>query len=123
MGVLQEKYVDFMHQLDDFVRKNEDVERPSVLAVSKRKSLADIENIHRLGQVYFGESFVQELVEKSRKVLLSKSLLGIAWNKMALHRPFAKQQVRAVAQHPPSGSNSDGGQCEVGRENQQNLFN
>ncbi|MBR0382275.1 MAG: YggS family pyridoxal phosphate-dependent enzyme [Eubacterium sp.] len=49
-------------------RAGRDPEEVTLLAVSKRKPLSDIETLLALGQKDFGENYVQELLDKEEKV-------------------------------------------------------
>eukprot|EP00919_Chromeraceae_sp_WS-2016_P054742 GHVR01130175.1.p1 GENE.GHVR01130175.1~~GHVR01130175.1.p1 ORF type:complete len:197 (+),score=16.53 GHVR01130175.1:84-674(+) len=41
---------------------------PDILAVSKTKSIADIEALYAAGQRHFGENYVQEIIQKSQSL-------------------------------------------------------
>ncbi len=55
MGINIEKYKEIIAELDN---------KAILVAVSKTKSVADIQALYDLGQIDFGENYVQELVDK-----------------------------------------------------------
>lgn len=82
MAVNKERYASIINELDN---------RAVLVAVSKTKPAADIQELYQLGQRHFGENYVQEMTEK-------KSILpaDICWhfighlqsNKVKLVAPF-----------------------------------
>ena len=58
-----------VHQHTYFELKAELAEKEvQLVAVSKTKPVEEIQQLYRLGQVDFGENYVQELVEKAGKL-------------------------------------------------------
>jgi len=60
MSVNREEYQKISHELA--------VEKVTLVAVSKTKPIEDIEALYQLGQLDFGENYVQELVDKQAKL-------------------------------------------------------
>ena len=67
-----------------------------LLAVSKTKPIEDIITAHKAGQNSFGESYVQEAIEKIERI---RSLLFIKNNKLDWHfiGPIQKNKTRLIA--------------------------
>ena len=57
MPVLQESYI--------LLRKDLSKKKVSLVAVSKKKPVEEIQELYDLGQRDFGENYVQELVDRS----------------------------------------------------------
>lgn len=65
---------------------------PALLAVSKKKPVEDIRTLYRLGQRRFGESYVQEAVDKIQAL----SDLDIEWHFIG---PIQSNKTRTIAEH------------------------
>ena len=56
-----------------------DPDRVNIIAVSKKKSIEEIETLYAAGQRDFGENYIQELEEKAKE-LQQKGITDIRWH-------------------------------------------
>ncbi|WP_330924515.1 YggS family pyridoxal phosphate-dependent enzyme [Candidatus Sororendozoicomonas aggregata] len=93
MNPLQHSFEQVFERIEQAKAANGRTENVQLLAVSKKKSASVIEEAYHLGQRHFGESYVQEALEKQATL---KALPGICWHFIG---PIQSNKTRDIASH------------------------
>jgi len=94
-GNLEERYYAVRDQIAKLSQELN--RRITLVAVSKTKSVEEIEAVYRLGQRDFGENYVQELLEKA-EAFSDRGISDIRWHFIGhLQRNKVKPLVQVVA--------------------------
>ncbi len=93
MSLLQHSFEQVLERIAQAKTANGRTDPVQLLAVSKKKPTSVIEEAYHLGQRHFGESYLQEALEKQAAL---RALPGICWHFIG---PIQSNKTRDIASH------------------------